>query len=117
MDREQQVAIVNRYIEALSNDDFDTIKDIYADNATIEDPVGSEPNEGIEAILAFYQRLKGLGVKLELTGGVRCAGNSAAFPFTATVGGNTLEIIDVFEFNSDGKIQSMKAYWSPENRV
>jgi len=117
MENEQKIATVKRYIDALSNDDFDAIKDIYADNATIEDPVGSEPNEGIEAILAFYQRLKGMGVKLALTGAVRCAGNSAAFPFTATVGGNTLEIIDVFEFNNEGKVQSMKAFWSPENRV
>ena len=26
-----------------------------------------------------------------------------------------IDIVDVFEFNDDGKIASMKAYWGPEN--
>ena len=111
MDKNKLISIVNLYISAISNDDFDTIKILYADNATVEDPVGSQPHEGIDAIMAFYQKLKGAGVTLSLKGSVRCAGNSVAFPFTATVGGNTLEIIDVFEFNEQEKIQSMRAYW------
>ena len=26
-----------------------------------------------------------------------------------------IQVIDVFEFNSAGKVVSMKAYWGPEN--
>jgi steroid delta-isomerase len=26
-----------------------------------------------------------------------------------------INIIDVFEFNDNGKVSSMKAYWGPEN--
>jgi steroid delta-isomerase len=26
-----------------------------------------------------------------------------------------IDVIDVFEFDADGKVASMKAYWGPEN--
>ena len=38
-----------------------------------------------------------------------------AFPFQANAGGMTIDIIDVFEYNDEGKVVSMKAYWGPEN--
>ncbi|PIE41659.1 MAG: steroid delta-isomerase [Gammaproteobacteria bacterium] len=112
MDAKHMLATVDKYVEAVSTDNIELIKEIYADNATVEDPVGSPPHEGIEAIVAFYSRIHGVGVKLELTGNPRCAANTVAFPFTATTQGRALEIIDVFEFNDDGKVTSMKAYWS-----
>ena len=109
-------SVVERYINAISTENFDDIRDIYASNGTVEDPVGSPSHEGIEAIMAFYGAIKGLGVKLSLTGAPRCAGSNVAFPFHAKIGPTTMEVIDVFEFNSDGKVISMKAYWGPENQ-
>ena len=111
MDSAQKIAAVEKYITAVSTANIDLIKEIFADNGTVEDPVGSEPKEGIAAIVAFYESFSSMGVKLALTGPVRCAGNAAAFPFTATIGDNVLEIIDVFEFDGAGKVVSMKAYW------
>ena len=107
---------VENYIKAVSTVDLDMIRELYAENGTVEDPVGSAPHEGIEAIMAFYGGLKGMGVKLELTGAIRCAGNAAAFPFQAKIGPVTMEIIDVFEFDQNGKVASMRAYWGAENR-
>ena len=111
MDSAHMRATVEKYIEAVSTENLDAIREIYAENGTVEDPVGSPPHEGIAAIDAFYGKLKGLGVKLELTGPIRCAGKSAAFPFKANIQGREMDIIDVFEFNDDGKVVSMKAYW------
>lgn len=115
-DAAQMKQAVENYIKAISTEDMDMIRAIYADNATVEDPVGSPQHEGIEAIMKFYGAIKGLGVKLELTGAIRCAGKAAAFPFTAKIGPTTMEVIDVFEFNDAGKVVSMRAYWGPENR-
>lgn len=112
MDANHMKATVDKYMEAVSTDNIDLIREIYANNATIEDPVGSTPFEGIDAIVAFYSKIHGIGVKLELTGNPRCAANTVAFPFTSTTPHGTLEIIDVFEFNDDGKVTSMKAYWT-----
>jgi steroid delta-isomerase len=117
MDTAHKVSVVKKYIEAVSTDNLDLIREIYADNATVEDPVGTPAHEGIDAVLAFYGRVKGLGVKLTLKDTPKCAGNSVAFPFTAAIGPTTIDVIDVFEFDAAGKVISMKAYWGPENRT
>lgn len=116
MDTAHKISVVNKYMEAVTTGSMDLIKEIYADNATVEDPVGTPRHEGIDAVCGFYQQVLGMNVKLELMGDVRCAGNAAAFPFSATIGDTRIEVIDIFEFNDEGKVTSMKAYWGPENR-
>ncbi len=114
MDYKDKVAVVNRYVEAFDKADISMIRDMYAEDAVVEDPVGSDPHVGIEAVCAFYEA--GLGnAKLALTGPVRSAGNAAAFPFQVRMGDMSIDIIDVFEFNDEGKVVSMKAYWGPDN--
>jgi steroid delta-isomerase len=119
MKAEEMVEKVKRYVASVSTQDIEAIKGLYDENATVEDPVGTDAHVGIEAICAFYQGGFAARTKLELTGPVRCAGNSAAFPFTATpeIGGKKvrIDVIDVFEFNGAGLVQSMRAYWGPEN--
>ena len=119
MKSDEMIEKVQRYIKSVSIQDIEAIKGLYDENAAVEDPVGTDPHVGIEAICAFYQRGFAAQTKLELTGPVRCAGNSAAFPFTATpeLGGKKMriDVIDIFEFNDAGRIQSMRAYWGPEN--
>ena len=51
----------------------------------------------------------------ELTGPIRVAGNFAAFSFNLYVNGLKMEVIDVFEFNENNQVTSLKAYWSPAN--
>ena len=114
IDAAKKIEVVEKYMLAVSTNNLDLIREIYADNATVEDPVGTPPKEGIDAIMAFYGGFGALGVKLQLNGSVKCAGNAAAFPFTASIGPKILDIIDVFEFNNEGKVVSMKAYWSAE---
>ena len=119
MDTAHMVKCVKRYLDANSKHDIKPIEEMFDADATVEDPVGSEPHVGLDAVREFY--LKGFSsvVKAELTGDVRCAGNRAAFPFyvIAKIGDEQmkLEVIDVFEFNGQGKIQSMKAYWGQDN--
>lgn len=115
MESSSKIAVVNRYVEAFDKADMDIIRDIYAADAVVEDPVGTEPHEGIEAICEFYKVGLESGAKLALTGPCRCAGNAVAFPFQVQMSGMNIDIIDVFEFNEEGKIASMKAYWGPEN--
>ena len=113
MEASDKIAVVNRYIQAFAESNMDIIRDIYATDAVVEDPVGSEPHVGMAAIEAFYEMSVPGPTTLELTGTPRCAGNAVAFPFNAVVGDDLrIEIIDVFEFNEAGKVVSMRAYWS-----
>ena len=106
---------VQTYVEAFEKADPNIIRQLYAEDATLEDPAGSPARHGIEEIIEFYKTAFKMGMKLKLTGKPRCAGNSVAFSFDAVLKKMTISPIDVFEFNADGKVQHMRAYWGPEN--
>ena len=113
---------VNRYISLVAKGSADDLAELYADDATVEDPVGGgEVHIGRQAIHGFYSGLAsadGIERESELVT-LRVAGNEAAFHFKLTVSAGdsrmVIEPIDVMAFDADGKIAAMKAYWSPEN--
>ena len=112
---------VNRYISLVAKGTADDLVELYADDATVEDPVGGEVHIGRQAIHGFYAGLasaENVERKIELVT-LRVAGNEAAFHFKLTVSAGdsrmVIEPIDVMAFDADGKIAAMKAYWSPEN--
>lgn len=112
-----KINCVNLYIEAFESSDINIIREVYAADATLEDPVGSGLHTGIEAICAFYQTALDSGATLSLNGTPRCAGNSVAFPFVVHTRAVKIEVIDVFEFNEDGQICRMRAYWGEDNII
>ncbi len=116
---EQGAAVCEAYISALSNGDAAAIAALYADDATLEDPVGTEVKQGIEAIRAFYDYASASVVSARLLGAPRVAGNEAAFAFEVIAGSGentmTIEIIDVFRFDDRGKVASMRAFWGSAN--
>ena len=121
MTADEIISKVKKLVDGVNNHDTAAIIDLYDDDATLEDPVGTDPQHGHDAIAAFYQQGFQVKIQFELTGPIRCAGKSAAFPFLATIdlGENKtrMEIIEVLDFNEEGKIQLMRAYWGPENCV
>ena len=115
MDANDKIKVVEGYIEAFDTCDMDIIRKMYAADARVEDPVGTPVHEGLDAICSFYEGALKSGAKLALTGTPRCAGNAVAFPFKVEMPGMVIDVIDVFEFDEEGKVASMKAYWGPEN--
>jgi steroid delta-isomerase len=115
---EQITDVVNRYISLVDGGTADEITDLYADDATVEDPVGGEVHIGRQAIHGFYSAMEAVQRQCELVT-LRVAGHEAAFHFklTITAGDSKvlIEPIDVMAFDGDGKIAAMKAYWSPDS--
>jgi steroid Delta-isomerase len=109
---------VNRYIALVAKGSVEDLVELYADDATLEDPVGGEVHIGRQAIHGFYSALENVERECELVL-LRVAGNEAAFQFRLTVaaGDNRMliEPIDVMVFDDDGKVAAMKAYWSAAN--
>jgi len=110
---------VDRYLAAINAGDMEAVMDLYSDDASVEDPAGTEPRRG-EEILQFYNNAFAGGAKVELTGPVRLSAKAAAFPFRAEItrtDGPTIivEVIDVFEFDNAGKVARMTAYFGPAN--
>ena len=111
--------VVHEYVRALNARDLEAIVALYADEATVEDPVGTEPLRGREAIRAFYARSVALPLEVRLEGQVRVAGRECAFPFSVSVvyqgRRSTFHPIDTFRFDAEGRIVEMRAYFGPTN--
>ncbi len=118
-DRAQAITeTVNRYIELVAKGGADDIVELYADDATVEDPVGGEVHIGRQAIRGFYAAVSDVQRECELVT-LRVAGHEAAFQFrlTMTAGEHkmVIEPIDVMVFDARGKVAAMKAYWSADD--
>lgn len=113
---EHMRSVLERYVDAMTRGDVDAIVALYAEDATVEDPFGSEPRRGREAITEMYRNAAGK-VRLALDGRVRVAANAAAAPmlgYPTGMDGMVVEIVDVMTFDDEGRITSMRAYWSPD---
>ena len=117
---EKIVAAIETYVASFEKKELDTIVDLFAEDAWIEDPVGSERKVGRDALREFYQAAISMDIKGTLESEIRVAGNEAAFAFSIAVdtGNGTLTIrpIDTMTFNDDGKITSMRAFFGARNQ-
>jgi steroid delta-isomerase len=119
--REQKVAAVEAYVQAFADSDVEAICALYAEDATVEDPVGTPLHVGAEAIRRFYAGLMAAGgARLELQPPVRTSETTAAFAFSSFLTRDgvpmRIDVIDIFEFDAGGKVKVMRAHWGPGNR-
>ena len=117
---EQIRATAQSYVDALVAGDLEAVMALYADDATVEDPVGGgNVHEGAEAIRAFYSSVTALKIEAKVLE-TRVCGNDLLFNFEITThfdGGSkaTINVWDLMVHNDQGKVASMRAYWTPEN--
>lgn len=118
--RDAILTTIQRYVDLVASGSSADVVALYADGATVEDPVGSDVRTTREEIAEFYGALDGLEQRGRLLH-ARVAGNEAAFAFElVTIAGNetyTLAPIDVMTFDDDARITSMRAFWSAEDMV
>jgi steroid delta-isomerase len=112
--------VIEAYVDRVANGTTDEVLALYADDATVEDPVGTEVRSTREAIREFYSGLEGMEQEGRMLT-ARIAGGEAAFQFElATKAGEqtyTLSPIDVMTFDDDGRITSMRAFWGNDDMV
>lgn len=107
---------ITDYLARFSAGDREGWLDLWAEGATLEDPVGSPVRTGRQEIGTFWDegRAAADSVELRATGDPVVIGNEAAFPFDArpVVGGATfrLPVIDVMTFDDEGRITSQRAF-------
>jgi steroid delta-isomerase len=119
IDAAHMVATVEAYVAAFEQGSADAVAALYAENATVEDPIGSPIHHGREAVRAFYAESMKTGAKLKLEGPVRVAGAYAVFPFSVNLhyegSDKRIDVIDTFKFDDQGKVVEMRAFWGPTN--
>ncbi len=118
-DPQQMEAAVHEYVAAFAESAPERVAALFAQGATVEDPIGTPPHVGHDAILGFYTASMQTGAKLKLEGPIRIAGQYAAFAFSVQLhmGGKDMgvDVIDTFKFDDAGKIIEMRAYFGPSN--
>lgn len=111
-------AAIERYVACLCKGDVDGIAALYADDATVEDPVGNEPVVGLTAVRAFYASAVGR-VRVELTGPIRVAKHEAGVPHARPWGLRHAPGRDGRDRRDEVRrrrtIASMRAFWSPQD--
>jgi steroid delta-isomerase len=118
---EQMRTAFEQYTARLTAGDGDGVASLFADDAWIEDPLGAAKHVGRDDILKFYRgAVERAHPEVRLTGPVRVSSmNEAAAPMQSrsNFGGSPkeIDIIDVFTFDDDGLITSMRAYWGEGN--
>lgn len=116
---EQMTAAVHGYIDAFARGDAEAVVALFAADASVEDPVGTPPKVGHDAIREFYTFSMGTGAKLHLEGPIRLGEDYAAFAFQVRLkmgeADATVDVIDVFRFDAAGKVRKMEAYFGPAN--
>jgi steroid Delta-isomerase len=109
---------VDRYLDLVAKGATDEILALYAPDATLEDPIGSDLRRGHGSIREFYAGFQDLKKDTELAE-IRVADSEAAFLWHLTLdaGDSRTRIspISVMTFDEDAKITSMRAFWSPSD--
>jgi steroid delta-isomerase len=118
-DPTKMVAAVEGYIAAFEAGDADAVAALYAEDCTVEDPIGTPPHRGREAVRAFYAESMKTGAKLRLEGPIRVAGDYAVFPFSVNLhfdgSDKRIDVIDTFKFDDNNHVVEMRAFWGPSN--
>jgi steroid Delta-isomerase len=122
MNEQKMKQAMQAYIDLYNLDDLEGVCGLYADDATVEDPVGTPVKSGKAAIREFYKFAMTTGARLSLAAPIRAShGNAAAMAFDVKLtyqGSNmVIRVIDVMTFDAAGKFSSMRAYWGPSDMV
>lgn len=113
---DDQIAdVIRRYVSLLASGSADDLLELFAEHATVEDPVGSDVRTGREEIHEFFSTLEAMDRQTELVL-LRVVGNEAAFSFTISfkVGDTSMRLqpIDTMTFDRVGKITAVRSFFA-----
>lgn len=114
---EQIEAVIEEVFTGLAAMDAHRVVNNFASDAVVEDPVGTPPIEGTQAITAYLETFPTLFSQIKLYSlEVKACGQEAAVKWRLrfkTHTGNVffLEGIGFFKFNQQGKIQSEREFF------
>ena len=121
LDNDDVSARVQRYLELVATGTADEVVALFAADATLEDPVGSEVRNGRDSIREFYATFAAMPKSTRLISLRACAGQAAfQFEIVTEVGGGltaTMSPMEVMVFDESGLISSMRAWWAETDLV
>lgn len=113
--------VLERYVAAFNGRDRDVWVGLFAPDARQEDPVGGPVNVGHEAIGAFFDAMGAMGdIQLSRPRPSIVIGDEALLFLTATTRTSGMVItvpfiVDHIEFDSAGRMTSLRAFWDNDS--
>lgn len=117
MTSEQVEAAVEEYFNSVGAFDVQRYVNNFAPDGVLEDPVGTPPVQGSQAIAAFITNIIAPFSKIEhKIQDINVCGHEAAVDWKLnlkTTTGKKISIdgMGVFNFNQNGKLQSVREFW------
>jgi len=117
LNTEQTEAVIEEVFAGLAAFDVQRVVNHFAPDAVVEDPVGTPPIQGTQAIAAYLGTFPSLFSEIKLYSlDVKVCGQEAAVKWRLrfkTKTGNVffLDGIGLFKFNQEGKIQSEREFF------
>ncbi len=112
---------IERYQATFNSGDREGWLGLFVDEGSVEDPVGSPPRRGREALATFWAEIHdgvehGAGRSVRMVQGPAVCGLEATWAFELRIPRDgrvvVVEIIDHASFTEDGRIRSLRAFWS-----
>ena len=113
---EQIRATIDAYVDAYDRNDRAAFLALWAPDGVLEDPVGTPSHTGQKALAAFWDGARELADRIVLVlKSVHIAGGEAAAVIEINAhigdGGLLLHAVDAMQFDDDGRLTSVRAYW------
>lgn len=108
---------VDEYFVSMEKMSADLWQEIFAEDATIQDPVGKPPFNPHDMAEKFFGFLSSFYEKIQLSKDqIFITGNAAAVQWTMNISSKqgrqaTSKGISIIELNEQGKIQQICSYW------
>lgn len=116
-------SVMSRYVELVNALDARGIVALFAEDATVEDPVGTQVVRGRAALAAFYEQAVTRDLSMQILSGPHGSfGNSVgmAAEVTATLPGQgryRIRLVEIQTFDEHCRITSMRAFWGKEDMI
>ncbi|MFT4200342.1 nuclear transport factor 2 family protein [Gordonia sp. (in: high G+C Gram-positive bacteria)] len=110
-------SVVDSYIDLLTDGTPEQIADLYAEGASVEDPIGAPLRSTRDELVEFYGLICNLDEHKATLKWKKVVGDTAVFEFhlftKAGDSGFEIQPVDIMVFDENGKIKSMRAVWDP----
>lgn len=117
LDRAAAEQLVSAYLDRHGATDLEGVVTLFADDAWLEDPVGSPRRQGREAIRAFYRATHARNGRLDFQriGGVLVGGGELVFHVRARLsrdpGAEGMDVIYAVQVDDAGRICALRAWF------
>lgn len=110
------------YLDNVTNGDVDAVVALFAEDAVVEDPLGSTPAKGLDQIREVYAGILTRSPRV-VPGEPRATfeDTSVAVPIVVVArneedtGWVRIRSVDVIEVDHEGKITRMRGFWGPSD--